>query len=56
VIVLRRYLPLVVKSQYELGWFDPSHTQRGVWYYGLHDVAPEIRRLEPLKSEANLTR
>eukprot|EP01102_Stenamoeba_stenopodia_P003680 TRINITY_DN13838_c0_g1_i1.p1 TRINITY_DN13838_c0_g1~~TRINITY_DN13838_c0_g1_i1.p1 ORF type:complete len:378 (-),score=58.37 TRINITY_DN13838_c0_g1_i1:35-1168(-) len=56
IIILRRYLPLVVKSQYELGWFDPSHAQRGVWYYGLHDVAPDLRRIEPLRPEHNLTR
>lgn len=43
-------------SQYELGWFHPEHGQRGVWYYGLNDVQPNLRRIEPLYPDNELSR
>mmetsp|Transcript_17050 Transcript_17050/g.45653 ORF Transcript_17050/g.45653 Transcript_17050/m.45653 type:complete len:345 (+) Transcript_17050:65-1099(+) len=51
VVFLRRRMEDVLKSQSALGWFAKGHSGRNNWYYGLSDVHPNERVIEPVGEE-----
>ncbi len=48
VIHLRRYLPKVLKSFIELGWFIPGHRYTPFWCGSTHIQSAAVRPLAPL--------
>eukprot|EP01103_Thecamoeba_quadrilineata_P020375 TRINITY_DN8705_c0_g1_i1.p1 TRINITY_DN8705_c0_g1~~TRINITY_DN8705_c0_g1_i1.p1 ORF type:complete len:339 (+),score=57.64 TRINITY_DN8705_c0_g1_i1:37-1053(+) len=57
VVILFRYLPRALKSQYELGWFK-LYNGRGKWYYGVNDISPSQDRqhFRSFKSDEDMNR
>jgi len=48
VVILRRYLPMAVRSMFELGWMMGNFNFG--WYYKVKTIHPENRVLQPLDS------